>query len=180
MTTFYTGKGDKGDTSIMGGEKLSKEDVLIEAIGDVDELNSCTGIALFYVRDEQVRYELKAVQNDLFTIGAILADAMQKSPKKLSIDKSKLDRLESAIKTMGDKVPELKKFVIPGGSEGAIHTHLARAVARRAERKVVAASKKYNIDQNVLSYMNRLSSFFFAVALYLNFSNGVEESHPVY
>lgn len=180
MTKYYTGIGDKGDTSVMGGKKLSKEDVLIDAIGDVDELNSYTGVSLFYIRDEQIRFELKSVQNDLFTIGAILASILYKSDKTLSIDKAKIDRLESLINTMGNKMPELKKFVIPGGSEGALHLHVARSIARRAERKVVAASKKYAIDKNVLSYMNRLSSFFFVTALYLNFTNGVEESHPIY
>jgi cob(I)alamin adenosyltransferase len=178
MTRFFTRNGDSGETSLARGSKVRKDDLLVEAIGNVDELNSAIGLSRFYVRDETLRSELQKIQNDLFSIGAMLASLLGESTVKM--DKSRVERLESAIENMSSKLPELNKFVLPGGSEEASHLHLARSVARRAERKVVAVSAKHKIDENVLRYMNRVSSFLFTAALYVNHINGVEESHPVY
>ena len=180
MTKYYTGKGDSGNTSIMSGASLPKSDILIDAIGDVDELNSQIGAALFYVRDDELRKQLKLIQNELFSIGALLASAETKEFGKAKIEKKQIERLEREIDLMGGRMPELKKFVLPDGSEEAVHIHLARSVARRAERKVSGASQKYKINENVIAYLNRLSSFLFTAALYLNYKNGIEESNPVY
>ncbi|MDE1855727.1 MAG: cob(I)yrinic acid a,c-diamide adenosyltransferase [Candidatus Micrarchaeota archaeon] len=180
MTKYYTGKGDKGTTSIMGGTALPKDDVLVDAIGDVDELNSQVGAALFYVRDDEMRKQLKVIQNELFTIGALLAAADSENFSKAKVSEAQIERLESEINSMGDKMPELTKFVLPDGTEEAVHLHVARSVARRAERKIVSATKKYKIDGHVPTYMNRLSSFLFTAALYLNHKSGVEESNPIY
>ena len=81
---------------------------------------------------------------------------------------------------MGGKLPELKKFVLPSGSEGAVHLHMARSIARRSERKIVIVAEKYKLDDSVTAYINRLSSFFFVAALYANFVEGVDEEHPTY
>ncbi|MDE1850668.1 MAG: cob(I)yrinic acid a,c-diamide adenosyltransferase [Candidatus Micrarchaeota archaeon] len=180
MTTYYTGKGDKGSTSIMGGASLPKGDILIEAIGDVDELNSAIGVALFYTRDDELRLELRSIQNELFSIGALLSAVEAKEFGKAKVEKKQIERLEKSIQRMGSTMPELTKFVLPAGSEEASHLHLARSIARRAERHVASASQKYKINPDVLAYLNRLSSFLFASALYLNHKNGVSESNPIY
>ncbi|MDE1825757.1 MAG: cob(I)yrinic acid a,c-diamide adenosyltransferase [Candidatus Micrarchaeota archaeon] len=180
MTKYYTGKGDNGSTSIMGGTSVPKGDILIEAIGDVDELNSSIGISLFYVRDDTLREQLKLIQNELFSIGALLASVESANFSKAKVEPKQVQRLEEAIKSMGAKMPELTKFVLPAGSEESSHIHLSRSIARRAERHISAAAQKYKIDGNLLAYMNRLSSFLFTAALYLNFQNGVEESNPMY
>ncbi|MDE1761574.1 MAG: cob(I)yrinic acid a,c-diamide adenosyltransferase [Candidatus Micrarchaeota archaeon] len=180
MTIYYTRKGDKGETSAMGGKKFPKDDVLMHAVGDVDELNSQIGVSLFYVREDDVREVLKMIQNDLFSIGAILASSGRANLTKAKITKKSVQMLEKAIDSMDAKLPQLRKFVLPAGSEESSHLHLARSVARRAERSVFAASKKHKAPQEVLSYLNRLSSYLFTAALYLNFRNGVEESNPMY
>ncbi|MDE1824391.1 MAG: cob(I)yrinic acid a,c-diamide adenosyltransferase [Candidatus Micrarchaeota archaeon] len=180
MTDYYTGKGDSGSTGILASGRLSKGDDLIEAIGCADELNSSIGIALFYIHDDQIRIDLKMVQNDLFIIGANLASLNSDKVKKAKFDSESIVRLEEKVKHLGRSMPELKEFVLPGGSEGSVHLHLSRTIARRAERSVVRASANYAIDKTVLAYLNRLSSFLFVVSLYLNFKEGIGEQHPTY
>lgn len=180
MSNFYTGKGDDGSTSIMNGNKLDKKDTLMEAIGDIDELNSSIGVSLFYVRDDQVRNELKLIQNELFSIGALLAAVGSKEFSKAKMEKIQIERIEKEIESMASMMPPLTKFVLPSGSEESSHIHLSRSIARRAERHVVSAAQKYTIEKEVLAYLNRLSSYLFVVALYLNHKNGVQESNPLY
>lgn len=180
MSNFYTGKGDDGSTSIMNGSKLDKKDILMEAIGDVDELNSSIGVSLFYVREDKTRKELQLIQNELFSLGALLASVSSKEFAGAKIEMSQIKRLENEIESMASIMPPLKKFVLPAGSEESSHLHLSRSIARRAERHVAAASQKYEIEKMVLAYLNRLSSYLFVAALYLNFKNGVEESNPIY
>ncbi len=177
---YYTRKGDDGTTGLLGKGRFEKSDPVFAAIGDVDELNSAVGLSLYYTRDNIVRSELRKIQNELFVIGANMA-----SLRKVKIDGAKLNegaekKLESAIADMERRIPKLKKFVIPGGCEAAVHLHMARSVARRAERNAVAASKKRGMDKNILKYLNRLSSYLFVAALYLNFTEGIKESHPAY
>jgi cob(I)alamin adenosyltransferase len=176
----YTGTGDKGSTGVLASGRLPKSDALIDAIGNVDETNSSIGICLYYVRDEQLRNELKIVQNDLFVIGANLASLGNPAVKKGIMNPDAVVRLEKAIERMEAKLPDLKKFILPGGNEGAVHLHLARSIARRAERKVDLVAEKYKLDDAVTAYMNRLSSFLFVASRYLNFNEGIEEEHPTY
>lgn len=180
MSNFYTGKGDSGSSSIMNGTKLGKSDILMEAIGDLDELNSSIGVSLFYVHDEQTRDSLRLIQNELFSLGALLAAVDSKEFGKAKIEKKQIERLELDIEMMGSKMPELKKFVLPAGSEESSHIHLSRSITRRAERHVAAAAEKYPVPAEVLAYLNRLSSYLFVVAIYLNHKNGMQESNPVY
>src|SRR5689334_14473780 len=134
MSNFYTGKGDNGSSSIMNGTKLGKSDILMEAIGDLDELNSSIGVSLFYVHDEQTRDSLRLIQNELFSLGALLAAVDSKEFNKAKIEKKQIERLELDIENMASKMPELKKFVLPAGSEESSHIHLSRSIARRADR----------------------------------------------
>lgn len=176
---YYTGKGDEGYSSLIGKGKFRKDYIIFEAIGEVDELNSAIGIALYYTRDDSVRSTLKRIQNDLFIIGAGLASYKVKIPKaKLGIDA--VVKLERDLEDIERRLPALKAFVIPGGCEASVHLHLSRAIARKLERWVVAKEKKSKLDPNFERYMNRLSSYLFVAALYLNLIAGVKESHPTY
>ena len=153
---YYTGKGDRGATGLLGAGRMAKSDPVFAAIGGVDELNSAIGVALYYTHDDRVRAMLRSIQNDLFIVGAGLAS------RKANISKAELGggavaRLEGAIDEMGKQLPPLKKFVLPGGCEAAAHLHAARSIARRAERSVVEAGRKARVGANVLAYMNRLS-----------------------
>ncbi len=179
-TIYYTGKGDDGTTGILSDKRVGKDDVLIEAIGDLDELNSAIGVALSHVEDEQIKSHLKSIQNIIFVLGANLASTNEKKIDKAQIRRESIAELQEAIKQIGEKTPELKKFVLPGGSKAAAYLHLARAIARRSERSVIAASKIYKVDKEVVAYLNRLSSYLFAAALYMNHSKGVKESNPDY
>lgn len=116
----------------------------------------------------------------MFVIGANLASVSNQKIEKAQIDEEPIMHLERLIKDMGGKMPELKKFVLPGGSEASVHLHLARTIARRAERMMVRASEMSNVDKKAIAYINRLSSFLFVTALFLNFSEGIEEQHPTY
>ena len=186
MSRFYTGDGDDGDTRIISGGRIRKDSRIINAIGDVDELNSSIGVAIFYVHEGQSRNELKAVQNVLFSIGAALASALNKTPAQFRITDDDVKNLEESMERMNKNLPELTKFVLPGGTEASSHLHLSRAVARRAERSAVSAFKELDgkenapVGKNVIRYLNRLSSFLFVCALYINKINDIDESNPVY
>lgn len=177
---YYTGTGDKGDTGLLANYRVSKGDVLIEAIGNIDELNSYIGIAIFHIRNDQLRAMLKHIQNELFIIGANLASGDGKKIDKAIIDDTAIVRLEENIGKLSSQLPPLKQSVIPGGCDGAVHLHFARSLARRAERRIVSVSEKYEHDKRVIAYVNRLSSFLFVAALYLNYSEGIGEEHPAY
>ncbi|MGC8710084.1 MAG: cob(I)yrinic acid a,c-diamide adenosyltransferase [Candidatus Micrarchaeia archaeon] len=179
MARFYTGNGDNGTTNLMSFGNVPKDDPLLVAIGSVDELNSSIGVALFYLRNERIRRELISVQNELFIMGADLACTLTKKKSK-SVSKEHVERLEKSIDELGAVVGDLKKFVLPGGSEAAAHLQFCRSIARRAERDIVSAAKKYTISKEVLRYSNRLSSFLFVAALYINKNEGIEETHPIY
>jgi len=178
---YYTGKGDAGKTGLLGDCRFDKKDPIFVAIGAVDELNSVIGAALYYTHDDLVRGELKMVQNDLFVIGASLASLSGAGiAKKAKLKEGAVERLESAIADIERRVAPPKKFVVPGGCEGAVHLHVARAVARRAEQGVFAVPDKYRANPEVKEYLNRLSSYLFAAAIYLNHVEGIDELHPTY
>ncbi len=179
MSRYYTGKGDDGNTGILSSKRLSKDDPIIEAIGTVDELNSYIGVAIFYIHDDLVSKKLRMIQNDLFVIGAELSDIEGRSGAA-SLKKGSVSMLEESVEAFASKIPELKKFVIPGGCEGSVHLQYARAIARKAERYVIKASKKTAISNTVKSYLNRLSSLLFVMAIYLNNTQGITEENPVY
>ena len=177
---YYTGKGDNGYSGLLGKGRFAKSDTIFSAIGEVDELNSAIGVALYYTHDKMLRPRLKEIQNELFVIGANLASLQSGKIAKAKFSDAQTLRLEADIDEMGRRMPELKKFVMPGGCEAAVHLHLARSIARRTERSVVAASNKHKVDEKVKGYLNRLSSYLFVAALYLNYTEGVKESHPTY
>jgi cob(I)alamin adenosyltransferase len=161
LTRIYTGGGDKGETSLGDGSRVSKLDPRVAAIGDVDELNSLVGWA----------GGLERVQNELFDLGADLSVPFVAGDERLRITEEAVNRLEREIDEANASLPELRSFVLPGGSERAARLFLARAVCRRAERAVLAVP-----DTNPLAavYLNRLSDLLFVLARAANAEAGVE------
>lgn len=183
MTIYYTGKGDKGDTGVMGKGRVSKDSQIAHAMGDIDELNSVIGVAIANTTDERIAKLLKVIQDRLFTMGAEVSASVEGGAKpKSTITDKDVKQLEMEIDELGSRLPDLKKFVLPGGSISGAYLQLARSVARRAERSVVAfdSSSKVKVNPNIKSYLNRLSSFMFAAALYMNKKEGIEEDNPTY
>ena len=162
---IYTKKGDDGKTSLIGGTRISKADIRIEAYGTVDELNSFIG----WVRDLSNRQEQKdiliEIQDRLFTIGSYLASDSEKSTMKLpELKESDITFLENKIDEMNNELPEMKSFLLPGGHPAVSCCHVARCVCRRAERVTVLLSENETVDNLIIVYLNRLSDFLFVLA----------------
>lgn len=162
----YTKTGDKGKTSLLGGSKVPKSDIRIAAYGNVDELNSFVG----HLHDQdgmsdETRARLVAVQNDLFTLGSLLAvEPDFKGFELPQIGKSDIEKLESWIDEMDAELPELKNFILPSGHKIVSLCHVCRTVCRRAERGISAIEGDQNISEYILPYINRLSDYFFMLA----------------
>jgi cob(I)alamin adenosyltransferase len=179
MSTYYTGKGDKGVSSLLGANEISKDDLIFDLLGDIDELNSYIAVCLPYIKDYRIRKDLDLIQDNLFSISAITANINGKAKLK-SVKVPNVSILESEIKRLDKHLPQLRKFVIPGGSNASAHLHFARSISRRVERRFVSLQKKNKLNPNILKYMNRLSSFLFVAALYTNHVNRVGEKNPKY
>ena len=160
LTRIYTRGGDKGETSLGDGSRVSKLDPLDEAYGAVDELNSLVGLAAVVVDDPR----LPRIQNELFDLGADLSVPFAEGDGKLRIDQAAVDRLEADCDDANAALPELRSFVLPGGSEGAARLHIARAVCRRAERQVLASGRERELNPLAAVYLNRLSDLLFILA----------------
>jgi cob(I)alamin adenosyltransferase len=166
---IYTKTGDKGNTSLIGGTKVPKNDIRIETYGTVDELNSWVGLINDQLHDEALRFELKEIQDRLFTIGSLLATDIEKHPKmKLpGLDDSDILFLEDRIDAMTAQLPEMKNFILPGGHATVSSIHITRCVCRRAERLAVNMQQhELFVDEKVIRYLNRLSDYLFTLARY--------------
>lgn len=173
---IYTKNGDRGETSLLGGHRVSKDALRIEAYGTVDELNSALGIARAHKPSAEVDEILGLVQSDLFVLGADLAASGEKRSAMVEpVNQEQIERLENTIDTLDAKLPSLKTFIIPGGSPLAAQLHLARTICRRAERLVVRLSKNETVDPLCTIYLNRLSDALFVIARYVNQTDGVRE-----
>ena len=177
MMKIYTKTGDQGETSLYGGQRVLKDHLRIEAYGTVDELNSVLGIALCQIKDTEIRGVIGNIQHDLFIVGADLASPadLNKGQSVMRIGQEKIEWLENQIDTYDAKLPELKHFILPGGTTGAAYLHLARTVCRRAERKVSTLGKSIEIGTNILVYLNRLSDLLFVLSRYENYVNGTPD-----
>jgi cob(I)alamin adenosyltransferase len=181
MPRFYTGSGDSGYTGTISSKNVKKDDVLMEAIGSIDELNSAVGVAIAELTDDHLSEMLKVLQNKLFIAGAELASCGSPKPSRNNVIRAAdIKELEDGIGELSATLPKLTKFVLPGGCEGAAHLHMARAIARRAERAVVALKGRRCASAEMLGFMNRVSSLLFVSALYINMHEGVEEYNPTY
>ncbi len=172
---IYTKTGDKGETSLFGGQRVWKDDLRIETYGTVDELNSLIGVAVTEIVYEELIEVLQRIQNRLFTVGADLATPIEKNLHIKRVDNSFIDECEKDIDNFNSKIPELKEFILPGGTKGSAMLHLCRTVCRRAERKVITLSKGVEIGTNIIIYLNRLSDLFFVLARFENFVNGIPD-----
>ena len=166
---IYTKKGDDGFTSLIGGTRVSKAAIRIEAYGTIDELNSYIG----WVRDLSSRDDQKNVlieiQDRLFTIGSHLASDPEKSKMNLpELKETDITFLENKIDEMNDELPEMKSFILPGGHQAVSCCHVARCICRRAERAVVLLSENETVNKQIIIYLNRLSDFLFVLARILS------------
>lgn len=163
---LYTKTGDKGTTGLIGGTRVSKSDVRLEAYGTVDELNAQIGVLVSLgVADEHAVF-LRHMQNLLFTVGSNLATDTDKTDYKVaSVMKDEyIADVEKEIDRLDKALEPLRSFIIPGGSHKSAQCHVCRTIARRAERRIVAAQESYPIDSKVVVYVNRLSDYFFALS----------------
>jgi len=160
LTRIYTRAGDGGETSLGDLTRVSKLDPLVRAYGAVDELNSVLGWAQVACGDER----LTRIQNELFDLGADLSVPFAKDDGKLRVDQAAIDRLEADCDAANEGLPDLKSFVLPGGSEEAARLHVARAVCRRAEREVLASALERPVNPLAPVYLNRLSDLLFILA----------------
>jgi cob(I)alamin adenosyltransferase len=174
LTRIYTRGGDAGETSLGDGSRVSKLDLRIAAYGAVDELNSALGVALAGDGPESFRDVLTRVQNELFDLGADLSVPFEVEGR-LRVTQAQVDALEADCDRFNEELPELRSFVLPGGSVLAAQLHVARAVCRRAERDAVAAAAAHEIDPAALVYLNRLSDLLFILARAANAAAGLEE-----
>ncbi len=175
ITKVYTKTGDKGQTSLIGGIRVSKASTRVEAYGDVDELNSVLGIARSQVGDEEIEKVLDVIQNDLFIMGADLASPQGIEAPRISEEKVK--ELEKNIDKFLKELEPLKEFILPTGRSGGAYLHLARTVARRAERRAVELKEEEGINENLLVYLNRLSDLLFVIARIENKRQGFDETY---
>ncbi len=174
----YSGTGDQGITSLYGGTRVGKENPRVEAYGAVDELNSQLGVARALIKNKKLELTLKTIQDDLFIVGGELANEIVNA-KVPRIGKTHLNRLESVTDEINSGLPSLKRFILPGGSLPGAELHVARAVCRRAERRIVNLSKVESINPDVIPYINRLSSFLFVLARAVNKIEGIPEEEWV-
>ncbi len=179
LNKIYTRTGDDGTTGLVDGSRRSKADARMQAIGDVDEANSALGIAISALErsggDTGLVAGLRRIQNDLFDLGADIATPGEDfAPTEMSLRmvQPQIDWLEAAIDAANDQLEPLTSFILPGGSEAASAMHLARAIARRAERAMVAAASTESLNPLALTYMNRLSDYLFVLCRLINKGQG--------
>jgi len=166
---IYTKKGDKGQTSLCSGEKVSKNCDRLHAYGSIDEASSFIGFALLMQKKHKIKKVLQDLQKDLFVLGSYVASPTLKSQKGLpKFPESKIEKLEKLIDKIEEKLPPLKNFILPGGSHGACALHMARTVVRRAERDCAKLAEKEKMFEHTLPYLNRLSDLLFVMARQAN------------
>lgn len=177
INKIYTKTGDKGETALGDGTRVSKTSPRVEAYGTVDELNSILGLAVFHARG-LLKEQLKTIQNDLFDLGADLC-VPETEPENteyppLRMVENQINRLEKEIDKVNKDLSPLRSFVLPGGSLLASYLHQCRTVTRRAERLAVGIAKEDAINPNAIKYLNRLSDWFFVMARVSN-NNGKDD-----
>ena len=171
LNKIYTRTGDDGTSGLVDGSRCNKAEPRFQAIGSVDELNSAVGLAAVALAGSEHAAALARVQNDLFDLGADLAtpgDDFAPSEMVLRVVAAQAERLEHEIDALNEHLSPLASFILPGGSEAAARLHVARSVARRAERDAVALAGTEPVNPAVLAYLNRLSDFLFVLARAVN------------
>ncbi len=174
---IYTKTGDKGQTSLIGGTRVAKNSVRLEAYGTVDELNSYLGLIRSFPIAPELTDQLIVIQNILFSVGGNLAtDTSVKEVRSgLVVTDEDIAFLERAMDRMDETLPAMTHFILPGGEQASSFAHIARTVCRRAERRVLDVAAQYDVDERVIRYINRLSDYLFVLARKIAFDAGAEE-----
>lgn len=173
---IYTRTGDSGETGLGSGRRVSKKALRVEAYGEVDELNAVLGVARAHVSHPEFPSVLTEIQKDLFSVGTILSDPHDKlSGGKVNLEDAHVTRLERQIDRLESQLPQLRRFILPGGAAGSAFLHQARSVARRAERRLVALAEAEAVPGPVLAYLNRLSDLLFVMARAENQSQAIKD-----
>ncbi len=163
LSKIYTRTGDNGTTGLGDGTRVAKDSLRIEAMGDVDELNSVIGLMLTETVPDILIDTLTQIQHDLFNLGGEIC-----IPDYVILQQANIDNLEEAIDTLNDELAPLKEFILPGGTKAAAFCHLARTVCRRAERKLITLARDEKVTEISLKYLNRLSDLLFVVCRIIN------------
>ena len=180
---IYTKTGDKGETSLLGGKRVKKSCIEMEAIGEVDELNASVGLLLSFLIDSNysekklgnVEKQLLDVQNNLFVIGANLAAVQTDLSRVPKLNAKAVVAMENWIDKMERTLPKLTQFILPGGNKAAAQSFYARAICRRAERQIIKMGEKYELDSLINKYINRLSDYLFVLGRFINRAVGADE-----
>jgi cob(I)alamin adenosyltransferase len=176
---IYTRTGDSGDTGLFGGRRVPKAHIRVEAYGAVDELNAALGLSVEALADGEIRGWVRRVQQDLFSLGASLATPGAEDgtarPETPALPLRRIQQMEEWIDLATGETPDLRNFILPGGTRGAVCLHLARTICRRAERAVVRLNQEEASDPAVVKYLNRLSDLLFALARLENCREGVPD-----
>ena len=170
ITKVTTKRGDDGSTGMADGTRVLKSNLLVKAIGELDELNSWMGLLCSLDELNEHKEYLQSIQNPLFDIGGILT-----TKSEVPLEKQYLLTLEKEMDNLNRKLPDLDNFILPGGSKESSFIHIARTVCRRAERSLIEANRSEKMEQSCLIYINRLSDFLFVLARKVNLNSGNEE-----
>ena len=184
LMKIYTKTGDKGETALYGGTRVSKASARVESYGTIDELNSFIGFAKTEITDEKVLNQLKKIQFDLFTVGSESATptdkltlANGKSRLSLVISETEIEELENWMDDFEEELQPLQYFILPGGGKAATSLHICRTVCRRAERSLVFLNETEAVRPELIKYLNRLSDYLFVLARYMSKINNVSEEY---
>lgn len=168
LTKIYTRTGDDGSTGMADGSRVAKDDLLVHAIGEVDELNSQLAVLISHAPAVFVE-DVRKIQNELFNVGAELAMG------QAIIEQHSVDSLERSLDDMNQSLAPLKEFILPGGGLAASHCHVSRAVCRRVERSLVSLNQQRNLNVYLMAYINRLSDYLFVLARAISKQEGADE-----
>lgn len=174
---IYTKTGDDGTTGLVGGSRVKKYALRLEAYGTIDELNAAVGMIEALNQDDEINKLLENIQNKLFNIGSRLAsdEKGEEFTANLAISEADVEMLENAIDGFESELPELTHFILPGGDQLVAQCHMARTICRRAERRIIEFAEQDKVQPNLIKFINRLSDFFFVLARVSGFRRGVEE-----
>ena len=177
ITKVFTRRGDQGQTSLVGGQRVSKASVRLESYGTVDELSSHLGLLAALLSDGEDKMMVQRIQNNLFNVCTNLATDQEQTPLYPSayLPEGEIERLEQEVDAIMKMLPEKQGFILPGGTKEAAQAHVCRTVCRRAERCIVELSTTTKVSSEVLQYINRLSDYLFVLAKKLNFIAGQSE-----
>ena len=177
---IYTKTGDDGSTGLFGGRRVGKDDTRVEAYGTIDELNACLGVAVCHLGDQELATIVRRIQSELFVVGADLATPLDTNPTAATsavprTTPAMTERLEREIDAFDEEVGQLTSFILPGGAIPAATIHMARAVCRRAERRITELGRQETVTNHIAPYINRLSDHLFELARVINYRLGVDE-----